>query len=97
MAQLWTYLSRPWFALFFQSPVSHIPCLSHGRLEVIPLAKTSLRIAKKALWEAAVEIQTLRIDLLSWLGDWGGEGGSYGENNTETYINIYKIDSPWKV
>ena len=42
LVQLCTYLSLLWFALFFKYPVFHIPCLSHGRLEVIPLAKTSL-------------------------------------------------------
>ena len=98
LVQLFTYFSLLWFALFFKSPVFHIPCLSHGRLEVISLAKTSLWIAKKGLWEAAMETQTWRIALWTRLGGWGdGEGGSYGESNTETYINICKIDGQWKV
>ena len=32
-------------------------------------------------------------------GEWGreeGEGGIYGESNTETYITICKIDSQWE-
>ena len=29
-------------------------------------------------------------------GDRGGEGEMYGNNNMETYITIYKIDSQWE-
>ena len=30
------------------------------------------------------------------LGERRGEGGMYGKNNMETYINICKIDSQWE-
>ena len=36
----------------------------------------------KPICRAAMETQTKRTDLWTWLGS--GEGGMYGENNTET-------------
>ena len=41
------------------------------------------------IYRAAVEKQTLRIDLWIWGG--GGEGEMYGKNNMDTYITICKI------
>ena len=43
-----------------------------------------------------MEKQTQRIDLWTWREERRGEGEMYGKNNIETYIAIYKIDSPWK-
>ena len=40
-----------------------------------------------------MDIQTLRTDLWAQLVGEEGESGRYGENNMETYITIYKIDS----
>ena len=43
---------------------------------------------------AAMETQTKRTDLWTWLGS--GEGGRFEDRNMETYITICKIDSKWE-
>jgi len=51
--------------------------------------------ADEPICRAAVETQTLRTDLWTWLVGEEGEGGMYGEKNMETYITICKTDNQW--
>ena len=77
-----------------------VPCMGHKEWDTTKWLTLSLSFlcmkdgTDEPICRAAVETQTLRTDLWTWLVGEEGEGGMYGEN-METYITICKIDSQW--